>query len=163
MANSRKILLKLNWKVGGGGLYIYIVILLQGSICFPDISSNKSCLNRKNKQGIAETTRFFCVEEQGKELKKGKKKSWISWKSAFAYAMWLSHCCLQSRALAQCSDIAGSPNWVDLMCFTENIGEDLEGYATVSVSQFRGSFLFIVQCPKQTLGLKVLVFIDVKK
>lgn len=29
---------------------------------------------QKNKQGIAETTRFCCVEEQGKELKKRKKK-----------------------------------------------------------------------------------------
>lgn len=29
---------------------------------------------RKNKRGIAETTRFCCVEEQGKELKKKKKK-----------------------------------------------------------------------------------------
>lgn len=69
MANSRKILLKLNWKVVFF-IYIYIVILLQGSICFPDISSNKSCLKRNNKQEVAETTRFCCVEEQGKELKK---------------------------------------------------------------------------------------------
>lgn len=69
MANSRKILLKLNWKVVFF-IYIYIVILLQGSICFPDISSNKSCLKRNNKQEVAETTRFCCVEEQGKEFKK---------------------------------------------------------------------------------------------
>lgn len=163
MANSRKILLKLNWKVGVFFIYIYIVILLQGSICFPDISSNKSCLNRKNKHGIAETTRFCCVDEQGKELKKEKKKSWISWKSAFAYAMWLSHCCLQSRALTQCSDIAGSPNWVDLMCFAENTGENLERCATVSMNQFRSSFLFIAQCPNQTLGLKVLWFYQCKE
>lgn len=74
MANSRKILLKLNWKVVFFFICIYIVILLQGSICFPDISSNKSCLKRNNKQEVAETTRFFCVEEQGKELKKEKKK-----------------------------------------------------------------------------------------
>lgn len=73
MTNSRKILLKLNWKVSFF-IYIYTVILLQGSICFPDISSNKSCLKRNNKQEVAETTRFCCVEEQGKELKKGKKK-----------------------------------------------------------------------------------------
>lgn len=72
MANSRKILLKLSWK--GFFLYIYMVILLQGSICFPDISSNKLCLKRNNKQEVAETTTFCCVEEQGKELKKEKKK-----------------------------------------------------------------------------------------
>lgn len=51
-----------------------MVILLQGSICFPDISSNKLCLKRNNKQEVAETTTFCCVEEQGKELKKEKKK-----------------------------------------------------------------------------------------
>lgn len=64
--------------------------------------------------------------------------------------MWLSHFCLQSSAVGQCSDVAGSPNRVDLVCFTEGSGENLDGFCGPVWRQ-----LSVYQAvPRKKLGVK---------